>query len=221
MFDVTISSAAQIETLDDDSTTVVSNSKTQKDTSALSLLALMYDESSDSEEEEFEVHIPVKDPESKGSDCSEGVHEGQQELGYFRIDSGNDDALKISNSYSKHDTARVGNKDKVYQNLDYSDEFETDNCKLVDLNSLTHSFRNFTKLQNGASSCNPVASKDEATISTALVPLEMTTTSFAPKSDEESSRMHVFCLQHAVQVEQRLNSFGGARIFLVSHPGEM
>ncbi|CAI9773813.1 unnamed protein product [Fraxinus pennsylvanica] len=217
LFDVPISSAAQIGTLDDDCAIIVSNSKTQKDTSSLGLLALMYDNSSDSEEEEVEARIPVKDPETKGSDCSEGVHDGQ-ELGYYQIDSGNEVPLKIPNSYSKHGIARAGNKDKVYQNLDYSDEFETDNCKLVDSKSLMHSFRNLTKLQNSASSCNPVADKDGATISTGLVPLEKTSMSFAPRSDEESSRMHVFCLQHAVQVEQRLSTFGGAHVFLVCHP---
>ncbi|KAL2459568.1 Lysine-specific demethylase REF6 [Forsythia ovata] len=217
LFDVPISSGNQIGTLDDGSVRVVSNSKTQKDTSALGLLALMYENSSDSEEEEAEAHIPVEDPETKGSDCSEGVHD-RQELGYSQIDSGNEVPIKIFNSYSKHGQTRAENKDKVNQSFDYSDEFRTDNCKLVDSNSLTHSFRNLMKLQNSTSSCTPVADKDEVTISTALASFEKTTMSFAPRSDEESSRMHVFCLQHAVQVEQRLSSFGGARVFLVCHP---
>ncbi|XP_022882747.1 lysine-specific demethylase REF6-like isoform X3 [Olea europaea var. sylvestris] len=217
LFDVPVGSAAQIGMVNDDRAMVVSNSKTQKDTSALGLLALMYDDSSDFEEEEVELHIPVKDPETKGSDCTEGVHYSKK-LGYTQIDGGNEVPIKISNSFAKHGPVREENKDIVYQSLDYSNEIEIDKCKLVDSNSLTHSFRNLTKLQNSTSNCNPVAGKEEETISTALVPLEKTTTSFASRSDKESSRMHVFCLQHAVQVEQRLNSFGGARIFLVSHP---
>ncbi|CAA0838680.1 Lysine-specific demethylase REF6 [Striga hermonthica] len=36
--------------------------------------------------------------------------------------------------------------------------------------------------------------------------------------DEDSSRLHVFCLEHAVQVEKRLSRVGGAHVFLFCHP---
>ncbi|KAL4559774.1 hypothetical protein LXL04_031920 [Taraxacum kok-saghyz] len=36
--------------------------------------------------------------------------------------------------------------------------------------------------------------------------------------DEDSSRRHVFCLQHAREVEQRLRSVGGVHMLLVCHP---
>ncbi|CAH1419125.1 unnamed protein product [Lactuca virosa] len=35
--------------------------------------------------------------------------------------------------------------------------------------------------------------------------------------DEDSSRMHIFCLQHALEVEQRLRSVGGIRVLLLCH----
>ncbi|KAL6840363.1 hypothetical protein ACP4OV_030173 [Aristida adscensionis] len=38
------------------------------------------------------------------------------------------------------------------------------------------------------------------------------------KSDKDSSRMHVFCLEHAVEVEKQLQSIGGAHIFLLCRP---
>lgn len=39
-------------------------------------------------------------------------------------------------------------------------------------------------------------------------------------ADEDSSRLHVFCLEHAVEVEQQLGPIGGVDIFLVCHPGK-
>lgn len=37
--------------------------------------------------------------------------------------------------------------------------------------------------------------------------------------DEDSSRLHIFCLQHALEVEQRLRSVGGVHVLLLCHPG--
>ncbi|KAI3773571.1 hypothetical protein L1987_48101 [Smallanthus sonchifolius] len=36
--------------------------------------------------------------------------------------------------------------------------------------------------------------------------------------DEDSSRMHIFCLQHALEVEQRLRTVGGVHVLLLCHP---
>uniref|UniRef100_A0A0A9DU02 C2H2-type domain-containing protein n=1 Tax=Arundo donax TaxID=35708 RepID=A0A0A9DU02_ARUDO len=38
------------------------------------------------------------------------------------------------------------------------------------------------------------------------------------KSDKDSSRMHVFCLQHAIEVEKQLRTIGGAHIVLLCRP---
>ncbi|CAN1777307.1 Lysine-specific demethylase REF6 [Linum perenne] len=48
--------------------------------------------------------------------------------------------------------------------------------------------------------------------------LENTIPLLAPTCDEDSSRMHVFCLEHAVEVEQRLRQIGGVHVFLLCHP---
>ncbi|KAK8928813.1 Lysine-specific demethylase REF6 [Platanthera zijinensis] len=37
-------------------------------------------------------------------------------------------------------------------------------------------------------------------------------------SDKNSSRMHVFCLEHAVEVEKRLRVVGGANLMILCHP---
>ncbi|KAF7838215.1 lysine-specific demethylase REF6 [Senna tora] len=42
--------------------------------------------------------------------------------------------------------------------------------------------------------------------------------SLLPQSDEDSSRLHVFCLEHAAEVEQQLLPIGGAHILLLCHP---
>lgn len=39
------------------------------------------------------------------------------------------------------------------------------------------------------------------------------------KYDRDSSRMHVFCLEHALEVEKQLRQIGGANIILLCHPG--
>jgi hypothetical protein len=40
------------------------------------------------------------------------------------------------------------------------------------------------------------------------------------KPDKDSSRMHVFCLEHAAEVEKQLQSIGGAHIVLLCRPGQ-
>ncbi|KAI9108765.1 hypothetical protein K1719_020070 [Acacia pycnantha] len=48
--------------------------------------------------------------------------------------------------------------------------------------------------------------------------IEDRSASSLPHSDEDSSRLHVFCLEHAAEVEQRLHPIGGAHILLLCHP---
>ncbi|XP_052183265.1 lysine-specific demethylase REF6 [Diospyros lotus] len=55
-------------------------------------------------------------------------------------------------------------------------------------------------------------------VSQSARPFETSTMSFASRPDEDSSRLHLFCLQHAAEVEQKLHPIGGAKILLVCHP---
>ncbi|XP_023637886.1 lysine-specific demethylase REF6 [Capsella rubella] len=41
---------------------------------------------------------------------------------------------------------------------------------------------------------------------------------FIPRSDDDPCRLHVFCLEHAAEVEQQLRSIGGIHIMLLCHP---
>lgn len=40
------------------------------------------------------------------------------------------------------------------------------------------------------------------------------------KPDKDSSRIHVFCLEHALEVQKKLRLIGGACLLLVCHPGK-
>ncbi|XP_077250607.1 lysine-specific demethylase JMJ705-like [Tasmannia lanceolata] len=42
--------------------------------------------------------------------------------------------------------------------------------------------------------------------------------SFMKRSDNDSSRMHIFCLEHAMEIEKQLRPLGGVHTLLVCHP---
>ncbi|XP_043723778.1 lysine-specific demethylase REF6-like [Telopea speciosissima] len=68
-------------------------------------------------------------------------------------------------------------------------------------------------------SCSPVAHSAESTkITNAEISFDNKSMSVIHKSDDECSRMHIFCLEHAVEVEKQLNSIGGVHILLLLHP---
>ena len=39
--------------------------------------------------------------------------------------------------------------------------------------------------------------------------------------DYDSSRWHVFCLQHALEIKQKLDVLGGMHMLLLCHPGKL
>lgn len=63
-----------------------------------------------------------------------------------------------------------------------------------------------------------VANRTESAIGSALVPVQNRGTLFPQNSDEDSSRSHVFCLQHAFEVEQKLSKLGGVQVLLLCNP---
>ncbi|KAL3818599.1 hypothetical protein ACJIZ3_004504 [Penstemon smallii] len=173
LFDVPVCSTDHVRIVDEEGVGMVSYSKTHKDPSSLGLLALAYGNSSDSEEDEADVDIcDIIDSE---------------------INCGSEASPQISDSSAKFGLAR-----STSSGFDCSDEFQTNNCTVVESNSLNHRFRH----QSNTNTSH----------------LKNTTMSFSSRSNEDSSRLHVFCLQHAVQVEKRLSSIGGAHMFLVCHP---
>lgn len=51
-----------------------------------------------------------------------------------------------------------------------------------------------------------------------LAAFEKSTMPYVLRSDEDSSRFHVFCLPHAAEVVQQLRPIGGAHVLLLCHP---
>lgn len=74
-------------------------------------------------------------------------------------------------------------------------------------------------------SCDPVApircTKGEMKLTNYSAKIQNSDVPVMQRSDKDSSRMHVFCLEHAVEVEKQLRPFGGVHIMLLCHPGEL
>ncbi|KAK6148165.1 hypothetical protein DH2020_019077 [Rehmannia glutinosa] len=172
----------------DESVGVVSNSKARKEPSSLGLLALTYGNSSDSEDE-TEADIPVEGCGTSKVDSPENGHACDNTDS--KINCRKEISLQIS-------------------------ELQTKNCREIESDSLTRRFRH--QMGSRQDILNSLTHNTEAKVSTGLTPIEDTTMPFPSRSDEDSSRLHVFCLQHAMQVEKRLSEIGGARVFLVCHP---
>lgn len=125
---------------------------------------------------------------------------------------------------SKSDDSRNGDasdntEPKINCRTEISDEFNTNSSTMTKSDFLTHRYsRHQTESQLDIP--NSLSRKAVGTPITGLAPREPTTLPFSSRLDEDSSRLHVFCLQHAMQVERRLSQVGGADVFLVCHPGE-
>lgn len=239
LFDVPIQSANyQIQPADHNNE-VVSNTETQKNPSALGLLALTYANSSDSEEDQLEPDIPVHTDgisprncfiesrfqcDSKGLPSIKQEHYagaiGGQSCSFSIPVSGDDVPLQIVDSCADDIHERANLKDRSHLSSDCSVELEADKLASIEPNSSEGIFRDPLAISWATSKYSPVAQDtDRGKFSNGIVPVENTNMSFTPKSDEDYSRIHVFCLEHAVEVEQQLRPIGGVNMLLLCHPG--
>nr|KYP46608.1 Jumonji/ARID domain-containing protein 2 [Cajanus cajan] len=80
-------------------------------------------------------------------------------------------------------------------------------------------FENSRTVPNSTSNCSQDAHDAERSLSNKpMIPFDNKNASMVLQSDEDSSRMHVFCLEHAIEAEQQLRPIGGAHILLLCHP---
>lgn len=227
LYDVPVQSANQIQAVDESNETI-SDRETKGDTSALNLLAITYGNSSDSEEEQVEPNVPMcDDKETKLTECllerkyQQNFHAaaaaaGSQDLSFISLDCEDEASLQISNVQPEF--RRDYLNDKNPQMSECSVQFETDKHDCSKPNGFDGCFGD-PIAASYASKCAPVIHGGEnVEFSKAIVPVMNAEMSFAPRSDEDSSRMHVFCLEHAVEVEQQLRPIGGVDIFLLCHP---
>ncbi|XP_021762043.1 lysine-specific demethylase REF6-like [Chenopodium quinoa] len=199
---------------------VGSHTEIKNESSALGLLAMTYGHSSDSDEDDVQPNCPVVSEDNLSGDGSWGARFHQDdssspnfEQGYdsglergpsqisSRSDCEDEDSLQRSDFYEHCGHRRINGDD---------DEYDSHNCsaKFTEEDTLT-SERNYS----------PIADEhNTAKYSCAIDPVGKPNLSYPRRCDEDSSRMHVFCLEHAVEVEKQLRPIGGVHILLLCHP---
>ncbi|XP_024973379.1 lysine-specific demethylase REF6-like isoform X4 [Cynara cardunculus var. scolymus] len=171
----------------DDNPGITPATADQKVNSSLGLLALAYGDSSDSDDDRVEGDIHTN--------CSSDLPPNNKTA-----------LLGAASSHGDHhdQDARGDMKYINDQTFDCSVEFER-NRSLKDSNCLTG--KSLIAEQNCLSDVH-VSEKAVRQIEN---------TPITTVCDEESSRMHIFCLEHALEVEQRLRAVGGVHMLLLCH----
>ncbi|XVF49714.1 hypothetical protein PTKIN_Ptkin04bG0035400 [Pterospermum kingtungense] len=201
-------------------------------TSALGLLASAYGNSSDSEEDRVEPNTTVSGDETKSaivsperkfqsnnSGFSPGGANGSHNPSLSRLDSEEEAPVHVVDCYSESGPRSVEIRNKSPQTFDRVLEFETNTLASTRSNGLEDKFRDPITTSHANPSNSPVThGTEKMSFRKAIVPTENADIPFAPRSDEDSSRMHVFCLEHAVEAEQQLHQIGGVHVFLLCHP---
>ncbi|KAF2293232.1 hypothetical protein GH714_040583, partial [Hevea brasiliensis] len=143
LYDVPVQSAnCQIQMIDQNK--VASNTETQKGTSSLSLLALNYGNSSDSEEDQHRISaLP-----SLKQECHQDEADSRT-LSSARPDCGDEVTLQSIDCHAEHGHGnRPANfKDESDRALNCSVEFETDNLASMESNGLEHTFREYPRIE--------------------------------------------------------------------------
>ncbi|RDY11754.1 Lysine-specific demethylase REF6, partial [Mucuna pruriens] len=187
------------------------NTASENGNTALALLVSAYGNSSDSEEE----HIAVDNNESNViNSASESLRSHTQDSHaspMTALDKGDDIPSK---SASCEDFMHHRFECNLsHQSLDHSFKKQEYN------NTSGVTSENTRAVPNSPANCSQDAHGAERSLSNkSMVPFDNKNASMVLQSDEDSSRMHVFCLEHAAEAEQQLRPIGGAHIFLLCHP---
>ncbi|XP_016468900.1 lysine-specific demethylase JMJ705 isoform X2 [Nicotiana tabacum] len=200
LIDVSIESSDRIRKLNNERVGVLSSTKARKETSSLSLLALNYANSSDSDEDEVEANIPVEACESRHMDFEDEV------------------SLRVIDPYANHRQRRAVSDGRNCQSLDNSIHLESENPPPGESNTLPDRSRHQLRSHQVGANCIPFSHRGEIANSDRVAPFDNGPMQFTSTSDEDSFRIHVFCLQHAVQIEEQLRQVGGVHISLLCHP---
>lgn len=171
------------------------HTKRQIDNSALDLLASAYGNSSDSEEDQVDLSISVDDHESNLINRPSGSL-SQKEISC------------LSSHFQDCEASAVRTHE------DYVHSVKSEGC---DTTSGT-AFKN-TRAVPTFNFSQDIHDAGSSMFVNATAPIDNKSASMLPQSDEDSSRLHVFCLEHAAEVEQQLRPIGGAHIMLLCHPG--
>ncbi|XWS60329.1 hypothetical protein CRYUN_Cryun07bG0026500 [Craigia yunnanensis] len=232
LYDVPVQSVEFKFQMVDQSNQVMEDAEKVGGTSALGLLASTYGNSSDSEEDHVEPNATVSGDETNSANVSPerklkyndsgfspGGANGSHNPSLSRLDSEEEAPVHVIDCFSEPGSRRVDIKNRSSQTFDRALEFEIDSLASRRSNDLEDKFRDPIKASHANPSYSPAThGTEKMRFSKGIVPMENADIPFAPKSDEDSSRMHVFCLEHAVEVEQQLRQIGGVHVFLLCHP---
>uniref|UniRef100_A0A6N2KI02 JmjC domain-containing protein n=1 Tax=Salix viminalis TaxID=40686 RepID=A0A6N2KI02_SALVM len=236
-YDVPVQSPNYHIQMADQGVEVASISAKQLEASALGLLALNYGNSSDSEEDQVEADLSYHDeinmtnhslenkyqcqssafPTSKQKYCDAAT--GGLPQSPSSLDEQDDVPLKANDMYPEHGDRGDNLKDKTDDTLKSSFGFPTGNPASIESNILDGRYRDPMSMSHVSLNCSPVVHDAERTkFNRPIAPLEKPDMPFTQRSDKESSCRHVFCLEHAVEIEQQLSQIGGVHILLLCHP---
>ncbi|GAB2213354.1 hypothetical protein Drorol1_Dr00021386 [Drosera rotundifolia] len=180
------------QTLKEERTFMFSATKIHNESSALSLLAMAYANSSDSEDDN---DVP---PDSPAYTDDSAFQDGSSERNFQRVSSLSSESQEDDNGGEDFD--RGLNFSKLYSEDEVSPE-----------GGVSHFDQIHVVYEVGmGSAVDNVTDTDVH-----CFPADRTPPRWC---DDDSSRMHVFCLEHAVEVEKRLRPFGGVHILLLCHP---
>jgi hypothetical protein len=232
-YDVPVQSPNYQIQMADQGVAVASSSAKQLEASALGLLALNYGNSSDSEEDQVEADLSHHDencPLENKYQCQSSAFPSYKQKDYdaatgglpqspSRLDERDDVPLKANDMNPEHGDRRDNFKDKTDE---CSFGFPTGNLASIESNSLDGRYRDpmSMSMSHVSLNCSPIVHDIEKTkFNRPIAPIENPDMPFTQRSDKDSSCMHVFCLEHAVEIEQQLRQIGGVHILLLCHPG--
>ncbi|KAK8482839.1 hypothetical protein V6N11_034464 [Hibiscus sabdariffa] len=203
------------------------------ETSALGLLASAYGNSSDSEEDHAEPNATVYchaikmnsanvSPERKFQCNDSGLSPDDANKSHNpslpTVESEDEAPPHVSRCFSKLGSGRVDIMNQSPQTFDPSVDFRTDKLISRRSNGSEDKFRDRSTTSHANLSHSPATNSTEKMRFSKAVPMENADIQFVQRPNEDSSRMHVFCLEHAVEVEQQLRQIGGVHVFLLCHP---
>jgi len=185
--------------------------ESEKGNTALALLASAYGNSSDSEEDQISVDGHETNVLISASESLLSHTQDSHASPVSALDTGDNIPLRSASCEGLMHGRFECNLS--HQSLDHP-------LKKQDYNITSGVRFENMKVPNSTSNCSQDANDAERSFSKmSMVPFDNKNASMVLQSDEDSSRMHVFCLEHAAEAEKQLRPIGGAHIFLLCHPG--
>ncbi|KAL6616571.1 hypothetical protein ACP70R_038841 [Stipagrostis hirtigluma subsp. patula] len=210
---------------------IISDAAPLNRSSALDLLASAYGDRSESDEENKKINVS-NDSSELLSHMTESQPNSSSNCGGTKVSSSSKECQQRRSSQSSEciGSANISNRPKgvrtrnKYQlKLALSEGFQA-----RDVGSVIQKKVQLEPLSSNNTSVEPSRAIDcDATCNNAAISMDgnrsSTTTmnnlaTSIVKADKDSSRMHVFCLEHAIEVEKQLQTIGGADIILLCRP---